>query len=78
MTLIQFGKTHTRRAQKLLIEVIATLAGIEGDDRALDLLIDDLSIVLAVMNKCHDAAPDIPSLGSEAASKKNEREKDDL
>ena len=61
--LIQFNKSQTRMAIVYLVRTMATLAS--SDD--FDYLVSDLSVVLAVMRKCHDSAPDIPNLPAEAA-----------
>jgi len=64
-TLIQFNKSQTRMAIVYLIRTIAILANSDS----FDYLVDDLSIVLAIMHKCHESAPDIPNMPIEAAGK---------
>lgn len=69
-TLIQFSKIQTAVACKWLIEAIAEIADIyEFEKHDKMECIEKLSIVLAVMRKCHEAAPDIPNLPPEAAEK---------
>lgn len=64
LELIQFSKIQTYVARRYLIEIIGTLATSEGlpDD-----IVGKLSIILAVMNKCYEVAPDIPNLSPEMA-----------
>lgn len=62
-TLIQFSKLQTAVSAQYLIESIAELAEIKPVPEC----INKLSIVLAVMRKCHKAAPDIPNLPVEYA-----------
>ncbi|MCP4540604.1 MAG: hypothetical protein GY832_25995 [Chloroflexi bacterium] len=61
---IKFSKQHTTIAIKWLVRVIAELAQIEQAEY----LIDDLSIVLAVLRKAHDSAPFINYGGVNAAT----------
>lgn len=64
---IQFSKSHTFVARRILIEVISKLADVEG----MMWLIDDLSLVLTVMNRCYEAAPDVPGQSVEIAEKES-------
>lgn len=59
--LIQFSKIQTADSVQYLIHAISELAKIEEAIH----LIGNLSIVLAVMRKCREAAPDVPNLPSE-------------
>ena len=63
MKLRQFNKSQTHLATRYLIRVMAELANIEQAHH----LIDDLSLVLAVLHRCHKAAPEIDNLPSSAA-----------
>lgn len=63
--LIQFSKIQTVTAIKWLIETISELADIEDASKC----VDKLSVVLAVMRKCHEAAPSLPNLPSSAVDK---------
>ncbi len=50
----QFNKAQTRVATRLLVLAIAYLA----QDERTEGVIDDLSIILAVLHRCHEAAPE--------------------
>jgi len=63
--LIQFSKTQTATSIKWLIEVMSELADTEEGSKH----IDKLSLVLTVMRRCYEAAPDLPSLSSDRAAK---------
>lgn len=65
MTPIQFSKIQTAVSVQYLIHIITELAKIEQARN----LIGKLSIVLAVMRKCHEAAPDIPNLAAGSCQK---------
>ena len=64
-SLIQFNKAQTGTSIKWLIESISELADIDPAPEC----IGKLSMVLAVMRKCYDAAPDIPNLPVECAER---------
>lgn len=63
--LIQFNKTQTAVSIKWLIEVISELGNTEEASKH----IDKLSLILAVMRRCHEAAPSLPDLPPSTAGK---------
>lgn len=60
--LIQFSKVQTATCVSLLVKSISVIANCDGLPKDVEEIINDLSIVLAVMRKCHKAAPHIPNL----------------
>jgi hypothetical protein len=65
MDLIQFNKLQTATSIKWLIESIGELAELEPVPEC----VSKLSIILAVMRKCHDNAPNTPNLLAKYAEK---------
>jgi hypothetical protein len=56
---IQFCKQHTKVAIKWLLRSIGIIARAENLPRDVEELVSDLSMVLVVLRRCHESAPEI-------------------
>lgn len=68
--IIRFSQDQTVMASKKIIHCMAVIANRDDLPQEVEELINELSVILAVMHKCSEAAPILPPLDPSLADKK--------